>query len=95
MELQKYLALPTSLTVSALRERMVALGSSIKSDAQIRQWQHRYGNRLPDATNCVFIERATAEQVRRWDLRPDDWHEIWPELIGKSGAPAVQQKAVA
>lgn len=44
---------------------------------------------------CVLIERATAGDVRRWDLRPDDWHLIWPELIGQPGAPAVQAKAAA
>lgn len=22
-----------------------------------------------------------------WDLRPSDWHRIWPELIGSPGAP--------
>lgn len=22
-------------------------------------------------------------------LRPDDWHRIWPELIGTEGAPTV------
>ena len=27
------------------------------------------------------------------DLRPDDWHLIWPELIGVDGSPAAQQKA--
>lgn len=42
---------------------------------------------------CVEIERATDGAVRRWDLRPDDWHRIWPELIGQPGAPAVEQKA--
>lgn len=29
--------------------------------------------------------------VRRWDLRPDDWHRIWPELIGAEGAPGVPE----
>lgn len=24
-----------------------------------------------------------------WELRPDDWHRIWPMLIGTDGAPAV------
>ena len=24
-----------------------------------------------------------------WDLRPNDWHRIWPELIGADGAPEV------
>ncbi len=26
---------------------------------------------------------------RRWHQRPDDWHRIWPELIGADGAPPV------
>ncbi|OYV34054.1 MAG: hypothetical protein B7Z83_08885 [Thiomonas sp. 20-64-5] len=34
---------------------------------------------------CYAIESALA--VRRWDLRPDDWHLIWPELVGTEGAP--------
>lgn len=38
---------------------------------------------------AVDIERISAGAVRRWDLRPDDWHRIWPELIGAEGAPAV------
>ena len=38
---------------------------------------------------CVVIERASGDAVMRWDLRPDDWHLIWPELIGADGAPAV------
>jgi len=25
----------------------------------------------------------------RWDLRQEDWHLIWPELIGTQGAPMV------
>jgi DNA-binding transcriptional regulator YdaS (Cro superfamily) len=29
---------------------------------------------------CVEIERATAGQVTRQELRPDDWSRIWPEL---------------
>lgn len=38
---------------------------------------------------CVSIERATQGDVRRWDLRPKDWHRIWPELIGSPGAPEL------
>lgn len=33
------------------------------------------------------IERVSP--LRRWNLRPDDWHRIWPELIGTDGAPEV------
>ena len=51
------------------------------------QW--RTGARQVPIERCVSIERATAGAVRRWDLRPDDWHRIWPELIGADGAPDV------
>lgn len=44
---------------------------------------------------CVVIEQKTEGEVRRWDLRPSDWHRIWPELIGVEGAPAVPADKVA
>lgn len=40
---------------------------------------------------CTPIEQATEREVMRWDLRPDDWHRIWPELIGIKGAPAISE----
>lgn len=40
---------------------------------------------------CVRIERDSDLELRRWDLRPSDWHLIWPELIGTEGAPAIPQ----
>lgn len=36
---------------------------------------------LLGAALCVAIEQATAGAVTRKDLRPNDWAEIWPELI--------------
>lgn len=30
---------------------------------------------------CVLIEQFTHGVVARRDLRPDDWREIWPELL--------------
>lgn len=36
---------------------------------------------------CVAIERATNGAVTRRDLRPDDWHEIWPELAATEVQP--------
>lgn len=48
-----------------------------------------YGQR-PCATDlAVSIERETGMVCRRWELRPDDWHKHWPELIGVEGAPPV------
>jgi len=49
------------------------------------------GNRPPPIERCVVIERLTNRQVMRWDLRPNDWHAIWPELIGAEGAPAIPE----
>lgn len=51
----------------------------------------RQDGREPSAQLCVLIEQATNAIVRRWDLRPDDWHRIWPELIGSDGAPEVAE----
>jgi hypothetical protein len=27
--------------------------------------------------------------IPRWEQRPNDWHRIWPELVGREGAPPV------
>ncbi|HEZ5769575.1 TPA: transcriptional regulator [Neisseria lactamica] len=29
---------------------------------------------------CIEIENITDKKITRKDLRPDDWHLIWPEL---------------
>ena len=47
--------------------------------------------RVPSAELCVLIEKASDRLVMRWDLRPNDWHRIWPELIGIEGAPELPQ----
>lgn len=48
------------------------------------------GSRPAPADLCPAIERECGFHVRRWDLRPRDWHRIWPELIGQVGAPDVE-----
>lgn len=53
---------------------------------QVRQWRHAYGDRRPGPENCIAIEAATNGEVTRRDLRPDDWHLIWPELAAEQGA---------
>ncbi|WP_041421213.1 transcriptional regulator [Sideroxydans lithotrophicus] len=50
----------------------------------VSQWKS--GIRPIPAERCVEIEQATSGQVTRKDLRPDDWQQIWPELIGKKAA---------
>lgn len=38
---------------------------------------------------CTQLELASSGQVTRRDLRPDDWHRIWPELAGQSEQKAA------
>jgi DNA-binding transcriptional regulator YdaS (Cro superfamily) len=57
------------------------------SAVMVSQWVS--GIKAVPMDRCVAIERATAGKVKRWDLRPADWHRIWPELIGAEGAPRV------
>ncbi|WP_175786368.1 transcriptional regulator [Burkholderia cenocepacia] len=40
-----------------------------------------YGTRRPGEKLCVAIERESGCVVTRRDLRPDDWQDIWPELV--------------
>lgn len=49
------------------------------SGPTVSQWCT--GIRPVPIERCVAIERATDGAVTRRDLRPDDWHEIWPELV--------------
>lgn len=44
------------------------------------------GDAAISPARCVLIERTTEGHVTRKDLRPDDWHLIWPELAGKDAA---------
>lgn len=75
MNLHDYFASPDALTVSELAALVHV------SATQMRQWVHGYAGRIPRPANCVAIEFATGRRVTRPDLRPDDWQDIWPELI--------------
>lgn len=82
MNLDQYLSSPGALSVTELRTRMKSLGYPIKSNAQLRQWQHKYADRAPSPENCVALELATDGLITRKDLRPNDWWMLWPELDG-------------
>lgn len=54
------------------------------------------GKRPIPYTAWQQIAAGTGQQVQPWDLWPDEWHVIWPQLIGTKGAPKVKlAKAVA
>lgn len=44
---------------------------------------------------CALIEQQSGGVVRRWDLRPADWHLVWPELVGVPGAPEIPATSLA
>lgn len=54
-----------------------------------------YGTRPCSPELAVALEVNSDKKVRRWDVRPEDWHRIWPELIGLSGAPAAPESEAA
>lgn len=70
--------------MTALVRKLNERGHDITGHATVYQWK-KVG-RVP-APYCNDVEAISG--VRRWDLRPDDWHRIWPQLIGAEGAPAI------
>ena len=46
------------------------------------------GRRPVPVERAAELERMCGFEVRRWDLFPDRWSQIWPELVGTEGAPA-------
>lgn len=53
-----------------------AIGASLQA---VCFW--RDGDREINPKMCVKIEKITGGKVTRQDLRPDDWSELWPELV--------------
>jgi len=76
MNLRSYLASQNRGEASKLAAR---LGISISYLSQMST-----GKSAISASRCVEIERETNGLVTRQELRPDDWHLIWPELATDS-----------
>lgn len=51
---------------------------------------YRDGKRAFPVEHAAKLEAANGV-VRRWDMFPDSWHRIWPELVGADGAPNPEQ----
>lgn len=41
----------------------------------------------PSAEVATQVELFSNRSVRRWESIPERWHRIWPELVGRKGAP--------
>ena len=70
MNLKNYLS--SIETAASLARKLII------NEAFISQWKS--GRRPVPVERCLEIERATDGHVSRKDLRPTDWHLIWPEL---------------
>lgn len=55
------------------------------SPAFFNQWAT--GRRNVPVAKGAIVEAELG--IPRWEMWPDDWHRIWPELIGIDGAPPV------
>ena len=51
------------------------------------------GLRSLRADEAMRAERDSGGRIKRWDVRIHDWHLIWPELVGTTGAPVVPDHA--
>jgi DNA-binding transcriptional regulator YdaS (Cro superfamily) len=87
--------LHTEMDLKAYTEKLPHGGTTALAErlgisrVYLSQLSARQRGREPSPELCVQIEIATEHAVHRWDLRPDDWHRIWPELIAADGAPVV------
>lgn len=54
---------------------------------------YRDGKRTFPVEHGAALEAASG--VKRWEMWPQDWHRIWPELIGADGSPEIEQEARA
>ncbi len=62
------------------------------TQSAVSNWRSRTGP-VP-IEHCAAIESATEGAVTRRELRPDDWHRIWPELVtDEHPAPAPKVAA--
>lgn len=81
--------------LSAERGRQARICKEIGAHApDLSRWAT--GQRPVPVDKCLKIERATGGDVTRRDLRPNDWHEIWPDLITDehpAPAPAADESA--
>lgn len=63
----------------------------VVSPTEVYQWKS--GIRSVPAPHCPAIEQFTKGAVTRRELRPKDWHKIWPELVTAEHPAPVEEAA--
>mgnify|MGYP001009187826 CR=1 FL=1 len=61
------------------------------SASEVNQWKS--GARSVPAPHCPAIEQWSEGAITRRDLRPKDWHRIWPELVTPDHPAPVEEAA--
>lgn len=70
-----------------------AIADALKID---RQYAYQICKGIKVASPALARRwHALSPEDRLWDLRPADWHEIWPELVGTEGSPIPMAKLAA
>lgn len=77
--------------IQAERGNATALAQALGIPASFLS-QMASGDRAIAPERAARIEVLTEGKVRRWDLCPDKWHLIWPELVSVEGAPPVPRE---
>lgn len=78
--------------LSAERGRTARLAARLEI-AQGYLSQIADGKRPPKVEQWHIYEDETRGDVMRWDLWPDTWHAIWPQLRRHKNAPALKVAA--
>ena len=91
------------LWLDAERGRQAKLAELLTSDNPSRPVAAAFVNAMANPSSpggrpvpprlAPGIERHTGGTVMRWELRPEDWWEIWPEFRDRRGAPDVPTAA--
>lgn len=61
----------------------------------VQGWRSKERRVATPAEYASAIEIATGGQVTRQELRPNDWHRIWPELPGAAERLAAERPKAA
>lgn len=76
--------------VNSQRGRSLAIAQALGvTPPVVSDWVN--GKKSIPLERCMPIERATGGAVTRKDLRPDDWQDIWPELVSHEAHTQAEQ----
>lgn len=59
-----------------------------RSTSQVYHW--KVGLKPIPLELCTLFETESNGLVMRWDIRPNDWYLIWPELKKRKDAPKIE-----